>query len=210
MVAMRFRFCGDLDCPNWVLSEVAQLSKLSSLRVKVLASQVVVNSLEGSFNHEKVLKVVSNDAEGMSILKGVVAAVHFLLINAARYDVDETSLTQEIQQLGLPKENAEAITKVYREHKETLRDNLSSKSFRVSRHMETDWRVDHVIASSESSSSSGPLVHLNIMSDPNPHKGASGLESRVESTAFEMSVDQLDLLLHELGDARDKLRRLNE
>ena len=124
---MRFRFCGDLDCPNWVLSEVAELSKLSGIRVKVLASQVVVNSLEGTFSHEKLLKLVSDDAEGMSILKGMVAAVHFVLVNAARYDVDETSLTQEIQQLGLPKENAEAITKVYREYKEMLRDNLSSK-----------------------------------------------------------------------------------
>ena len=205
---MRFRFCGDLDCPNWLLSEVAQLSKLSSLRVKVLASQVVVNSLEGSFNHEKVLKVMSNDAEGMSILKGVVAAVHFLLLNAARYDVDETSLTQEIQQLGLPKENAEAITKVYWEHKETLRTFFKELSCLEAHGDRLESR--YVIASSESSSSSGPLVHLNIMSDPNPHKGASGLESRAESTAFEMSVDQLDLLLHELGDARDKLRRLNE
>lgn len=207
---MRFRFCGDLDCPNWVLSEVAELSKLSGIRVKVLASQVVVNSLEGTFSHEKLLKLVSDDAEGMSILKGMVAAVHFVLVNAARYDVDETSLTQEIQQLGLPKENAEAITKVYREYKEMLRDNLSSKSFRVSRHVETDWRVDHVIASSDSSSSSGPLVHLNIKSDPTPHKGHFGLKDRTKSTAFEMSVDQLDLLLHELSDAREKLHRLRE
>ncbi len=203
---MRFRFCGDLDCPNWVLSEVAALSKLSSARVKVLASEVILNSLQGAFNHEKVLKLISDESDGLSTLKGVVAAVHFILINAARYDVDETSLTQEIQQLGLPKENAEAIARMYREHKDSLRDNLSSKSFRVSRLVETDWRVDHVLASSDPKASPGALVHLNIKSDPAPHRGSSHVKERLESTAFELSVDQLDLLLHELSQARDKIK----
>ncbi len=27
---MRFRFCGDLDCPDWVLAEISTLSKLVS------------------------------------------------------------------------------------------------------------------------------------------------------------------------------------
>ena len=203
---MRFRFCGDLDCPNWLLSEVAALSKISTARVKVLANEIVSNCLQGTFNHEKVLKVESEESDGMSTLKGAVAAVHFILINAARHDVDETSLTQEIQQLGLPKENAEEISRSYRENKESLRDNLSSKSFRVSRLVDTEWRVDHVIASSDSKAASGPLVHLNVKFDPAPHRDSSRVKERLKSTAFELSVDQLDLLLYELGQAKDKIK----
>ncbi|EDL95614.1 COMM domain containing 4 (predicted), isoform CRA_f [Rattus norvegicus] len=34
---MRFRFCGDLDCPDWVLAEISTLAKIvkcpGSLRV---------------------------------------------------------------------------------------------------------------------------------------------------------------------------------
>ena len=37
--------------------------------------------------------------------------------NAAKHDLDEASLVQEIQQLGLPKENSDAIGRQYREHK---------------------------------------------------------------------------------------------
>jgi hypothetical protein len=211
---MKFRFCGDLDCPNWVLSEVAELSKLTSVRVKVIANQVVINSLEGTFNHEKVLKLTTSDADGLSTIKGVIAAVHFILINAARYDIDEASLTQEIQQLGLPKENAEAITKIYRDQKVALRGGLSSKSFRVSRLVDADWRVDHIIASSDSpagggAGGGGSLVHLSVKSDPNPHGEESQQNTRAENTAFEMSVDQLDLLLHELVQAREKMKSLS-
>lgn len=25
---MKFRFCGDLDCPDWILAEIATISKI--------------------------------------------------------------------------------------------------------------------------------------------------------------------------------------
>ena len=38
-----------------------------------------------------------------------VAALHFVLSQSAKYDIDDTTLQLEIQQLGLPKENADAL-----------------------------------------------------------------------------------------------------
>ena len=46
---------------------------------------------------------------GHSDTKGVVAALHFVLSQSAKYDIDDTTLQLEIQQLGLPKENADAL-----------------------------------------------------------------------------------------------------
>lgn len=75
---MRFRFCGDLDCPDWVLAEINTLSKMvsppaaevayfsqsdrcmplqSAIRVKVLVSQVILYCLEGELNYEKVRNI---------------------------------------------------------------------------------------------------------------------------------------------------------
>ena len=202
---MKFRFCGDLDCPNWVLSEIATLSQFSSVRVKVLAVQVLSSALEGTFNHEKVLKLAGNGAEGLSNIKGITAAVHFILTNAARYDLDEMSLTQEIQQLGLPKENAEAITKLYREHKDGLREILSIKSYRMSRFLGADWRLDRTIASSDEDKVES-IFNLNIRMDRFPHEISKS--KNVEEYAFEMTMEQLDLFTHELQIAKEKMVRL--
>uniref|UniRef100_A0A2I3S8Y2 Uncharacterized protein n=1 Tax=Pan troglodytes TaxID=9598 RepID=A0A2I3S8Y2_PANTR len=37
----RFWFCGDLDCPDWVLAEISTLAKMSSVKLQLLCSQVL-------------------------------------------------------------------------------------------------------------------------------------------------------------------------
>lgn len=98
---MRFRFCGDLDCPDWVLAEVATLSKMTSVRIRILVIQILSYCLQGTFNYEKVLKLAADNADGISDIKGSIAAVHFMITNAAKHDLDEGSLVMEIQQLGI-------------------------------------------------------------------------------------------------------------
>jgi len=207
---MRFRFCGDLDCPDWVLAEVATLSKLSSVRVKILVVQILSYCLEGTFNHDKILKLAADNTDGLADIKGCVAAVHFIVTNAAKYDLDEGSLVQEIQQLGLPKENSEAIARQYREHKDSLRTRFADQSYRISKLVSTEWRVDQVVASSSSvagggagaedgTGNLGPLVHLKLTIDTKPHEaGGSG----VEELAFEVQPDKLDVLVQELALAK--------
>jgi len=37
---MKFRFCGDQDCPDWFLTQMGTLSRLSSVKAKLLAQHV--------------------------------------------------------------------------------------------------------------------------------------------------------------------------
>eukprot|EP01035_Chromulina_nebulosa_P019533 gene19533-25431_t len=109
---MKFRFCGDLDCPDWILAEIAILSKLTSVRIKVLTTQIIAYSVAGNFDYNKILKLASDNEDGINEIKGAIAATHFIITNACKHDVDELSLIQEIQQLGLPKENSEALADI--------------------------------------------------------------------------------------------------
>jgi hypothetical protein len=150
-----------------------------------------------------------------------VAAVHFILTNAAKYDVDERSLIQEIQQLGLPKENAEAIAKQYRDHKDNLRAKFSEQSYRVSRLLKADWRVDHILASSTvigEEPFSGPVIHLKFQVDTAPERESAnplGKEvvvsdgNRVKDIAFEVTAERLDILIHELAEAQKRLESVD-
>eukprot|EP01033_Poteriospumella_lacustris_P002347 gene2347-1712_t len=66
---MRFRFCGDLDCPDWVLAEINTLSKMSSVRLRILVSQIIGFCLVGQLNYEKILKIAEDNADGLSDIK---------------------------------------------------------------------------------------------------------------------------------------------
>ena len=50
--------------------------------------------------------------------------------SAAGSDTDAHVLDSELQQLGLPKEHAAALTKVYAENQEKIRTSLTSQSLK--------------------------------------------------------------------------------
>jgi COMM domain containing 4 len=218
---MRFRFCGDLDCPDWVLAEIATLSKLTSVRMKILVAQTILHCVNGSFNYEKVSKLVSTEeSDGVSDLKGAIAAVNFIVFNAAKHDLDDASLIQEIQQLGLPKENSEAIGKLFKEKKDEMRDQLASESYSIAKVLKCDWRIDGVIATSEEPAPLESVAHLKFVVDTRPQDSVieNGLSTdgkgvvvdgyRVKELAFECSSENIDLLVHELGRAEAVLDSL--
>jgi hypothetical protein len=57
----------------------------------------------------------------------MVAALHFIFLNSAKYDVDSQSvLPNELQQLGLPKDICTAIVRAFQQAREALRAKLAN------------------------------------------------------------------------------------
>ncbi|XP_072349035.1 COMM domain-containing protein 4 isoform X2 [Scyliorhinus torazame] len=132
---MRFRFCGDLDCPDWVLAEISTLAKISSVKMKLLCVQVMKELLGDGIDYEKIAKLTADAKFETSDIKATIAVLNFVLASAGKYGVDGESLSSELQQLGLPKVN-----------------KLDSVS----------WRVDYTLSSSELKEVNEPVVHLKI------------------------------------------------
>ncbi|XP_042198949.1 COMM domain-containing protein 4 isoform X2 [Callorhinchus milii] len=105
---MRFRFCGDLDCPDWVLAEISTLAKISSVKMKLLCVQVLKELLGEGIDYEKITKLTADAKFDSSDVKATIAVLSFILSSAAKYSVDGESLSSELQQLGLPKELKQA------------------------------------------------------------------------------------------------------
>ncbi|XP_071610812.1 COMM domain-containing protein 4 [Heliangelus exortis] len=198
---MRFRFCGDLDCPDWVLAEISTLAKISSVKLKLICAQVLRDMLGEAMEYEKILKLTSDAKLESGDVKATIAVLGFILSSAAKHNVDSESLSSELQQLGLPKEHASGLCRSYEEKQSCLQDRLRACSLRLSRLGSVGWRVDYTLSSSELWEVNEPLVHLTF----NLRDGQRG---RADTIPVTLSADKFQVLLAELKQAQALMNTL--
>ncbi|NWR33521.1 COMD4 protein, partial [Tachuris rubrigastra] len=185
----RFRFCGDLDCPDWVLAEISTLAKISSVKLKLICAQVLRDLLGEPMEYEKILKLTSDAKLESGDVKATIAVLGFILSSAAKHNVDSESLSSELQQLGLPKaEHASGLCRSYEEKQSSLQDSLRACSLRLSQLGLVRWRVDYTLSSSELQEVNEPLVHLTL----NVQNSECGRTTAVSVT---LSADKFRVLL---------------
>lgn len=186
---MRFKFCGEADAPDWVLAEINTISKISSVRVKLVIVQILNGIIDGSLDYEKLTKVGSSSSLGSSDVEASIAGLHFILTNAAKNDVDDTTLAKELQQLGMPKEHSDSICRTYAKEKERLQKKLLSSSLKMASDQSPEWAVDYILANQNQESSAVAHVALKTTETGQPITVA-------------LTEEKLKLLLHELKTAR--------
>ncbi|XP_068814650.1 COMM domain-containing protein 4 isoform X1 [Struthio camelus] len=198
---MRFRFCGDLDCPDWVLAEISTLAKISSVKLKLICAQVLKDLLGEAIDYEKILKLTSDAKLESGDVKATIAVLSFILTSAAKHSVDSESLSSELQQLGLPKEHATGLCRSYEEKQSPLQDSLRACSLRLSQLDSVSWRVDYTLSSSELQEVNEPLVHL-MFSVRDRDSGVT------ETVPMAVSADKFRVLLAELKQAQALMKTL--
>ena len=192
---MRFRFCGDLDCPDWVLAEISILSKVTSVKMKLLCVQVVSELLGGSIDYTKVSKLTADAKYEVSDVKASVAALNYIFSSAGKHNVDGETVSNELQQLGLPKEHAQALCKVYEDKLSQIRNTLRKQSLRLPQLKALDWRVDLVLSSSQVEDVNEPEVQLKLVTSDTSVLGKN------ETHGFTVSGDKFRVLVAELKRA---------
>ncbi|XP_019388697.1 PREDICTED: COMM domain-containing protein 4 [Crocodylus porosus] len=198
----RFRFCGDLDCPDWVLAEISTLSKISSVKLKLICAQVLKDLLGEGIDYEKILKLTSDAKFESGDVKATIAVLSFILSSAAKHNVDNESLSSELQQLGLPKEHATGLCRSYEEKQSALQDSLRTRSLRLNQLDSVSWRVDYTLSSSELQEVNEPLVHLKF----NIRDRDRGV---TEPIAMAVSAEKFQVLLAELKQAQALMKTLH-
>uniref|UniRef100_A0A8C5QUQ0 COMM domain containing 4 n=1 Tax=Leptobrachium leishanense TaxID=445787 RepID=A0A8C5QUQ0_9ANUR len=197
----RFRFCGDLDCPDWVLAEISTLARISSVKLKLICAQVLKELLGETIDYEKILKLTADARFESGDIKATVAVLCFILSSAAKHNVSSDNLSSELQQLGLPKEHAASLCRSYEEKQNALQETLRESSLRLTRMSSMSWRVDQTLSSSVLQHVNEPLVHLNLSL-----KDDAYLTRPVTVT---MSATKLRVLLTEMKQALEMMNALN-
>ncbi|KAF6017493.1 COMMD4 [Bugula neritina] len=198
---MRFRFCGGLDCPDWVLAEITILAKMSSIKMKLLCAQVVKNLLGEELDYDKVKKYTSDAKYDTSDVKAAIAVLKFIFNSAARYNVESSPLFDELQQLGLPKEHSTALCKTFADNSTKLQEFFKLKSLKLSQVKDLSYTVKHVLDPTNTQVMEEPLIQLSLVLDSPDNLSPQTL-------SFSLTVRKFQVFLHEMKQARESMKHV--
>jgi len=160
---MRFRFCGGEDCPDWLLAEIASLAAVSVVKVRQLTAEACrLLSEDKQIRPERLEALVADTKLQPKEVAALITAVHWIVHGGARDALEYQVLGDELQQLGMPKEHAGAIARVYRDRRDGLLKSLRQRSLRLSHLESIQWHLQDKIGTKV-----GPeiLLHLDLGSN---------------------------------------------
>ncbi|KAK9707629.1 hypothetical protein QE152_g27700 [Popillia japonica] len=186
---MKFRFCGDADCPDWVLVEINILSTLSSVKLKLLAQVVANGIINPPIDMTKAEKLFADSKLDLDLdLKACVACLSFIITSTVGYNCDRSVLHSELQQLGLPREHSTSIRRVTDDNYGEIAAKLAASSLKIN-----------------------PLQKCNIQHDKNTNIFEVSLEiGNNPPTNILITPFTLDVLLENLKSVRSTMKELHE
>ncbi|KAL4114045.1 hypothetical protein PRIC2_014963 [Phytophthora ramorum] len=136
---MKFRFCGGLEPPDWLLAEMPLLSgehtKVTASDLVVMCEVIGADIAIQELDHAHTLFEDAEDA------KATVAALRFILTHAAKYDVERRDLIEELQQLGMQQGPAEGIAQSYEDQRVRIQDQQRAHRFQFAHVEKVEWKV---------------------------------------------------------------------
>jgi len=215
LAIMKFRFTGGRDCPDWVLSEVFALSKLTSIKTKMLSTYILQTHLGQSLagpkdlDMNKLLRLTSDAKFGADDVKAASAALTFILFSSAKHDCQPSEVTSELQQLGLPKEHSLALGKVLADFKQQLIQHLKESSLVIGgpKPTITDWKIQQADSPSivaEPNHQSNKSLALTLSIETRKTWAHPGQNKDVTLTPTQMRV-----LLENLRSAKEVMGELS-
>ena len=142
---MKFKFCGNIDCPDWLITEIVYLSKITPVKLRILGNLICKYIMkEGdTVKINKILEEMNLTQEEITI---VISSLCFIIRSSGKFNVDDMILSQELQQLGLPQDTADAISKVYKKNKDILRNYLKEDIFSFNRVSDVHYKTSYSMA----------------------------------------------------------------
>ncbi|XP_057337749.1 COMM domain-containing protein 4 [Microplitis mediator] len=129
---MKFRFLGDGDCPDWLLAQIITMSRMTSIKMKLLGQLVVKSILNnGEIDEDKIKKLTQDAKLDWDDAISIVSALEMIMTSSSRYEVNADDLSSELQQLGLPKEHSIVIGRLHTDNYSQIHDHLLSQSLRL-------------------------------------------------------------------------------
>lgn len=126
-----FRFLGGQDCPDWLLAQISEFSKLSSVKFRGLCQLSIDFLLNKEVADESVERFVSEHIDNASVRR-FLYSLSFMMKNTASYNCASEDFETECTHLGLPPEHSKMLARVYTGNvdvlKKYVRDSIPKES----------------------------------------------------------------------------------
>ncbi|XP_049538450.1 COMM domain-containing protein 4 [Anopheles darlingi] len=194
---MKFRFCGDGDCPDWVLAEIhSNLAQLTTDQLNELGEHTAKSILGADIPESDLSKIYAITKGSWDAPKGAIACLRFLLTSAARHRTDTAVFGTELQQLGLPKDHTATMCRLLGDYVQRIRATLRDNSLSVN-------QLDSFECSIPKNTIDCIQLKLGIQNEI-----VDGLPRKTSHTVNLNRNDAL-LLLNELKAVRDTMENYN-
>ena len=167
---MLFKFLGNSDAPDWLLSEMNTLSLVSSVRIKFILLQVYNIIIGAQIDYDEINKHLMDSKLNDSGKRAVLTILTFIVENAVRFDVEPEDLVNELAQLGAPHSHASTINRFYKEYRRPLRKLFKQNFLRFSHPELIEYNSDIVFKTSASKENDDPQGRITLKFHPNDNK----------------------------------------
>jgi len=203
VLIMKFKFCGNNECPEWILSEIVILTKISAIRLRVLAGHIIAKIKGLPYDLAKIEKLCLDSGLTPAETHSALAVLEFVIRGASKYRVEEAELMKEIEQLGLPHENTESIIKTMGKDREGLIAATKNSVLRISRPIGVDYLIGFVAGNGQQKKGNiiGTEIKLKISYQ-------DGIEKVQKDTEFAIERKELSQLISDLKKCEDMINGL--
>ncbi|KAK2952186.1 putative COMM domain containing 4 [Blattamonas nauphoetae] len=144
------------------LSKVNSLSKLSSIRLKAILTILTKEITGQEYDESTLQKHLASAKLSPSESRSALSVLRFIIVNAVRYDCSEDILIGELQQLGLPNEHCESVSKEVTKSREIIKEFLATQTFALPHLEKFEWRVDYPVVLSNTETVTEPRIRFSM------------------------------------------------
>ena len=60
---MKFKFCGNIDCPEWLITEISFLNKINAVKLRIVTTNICTTIISGENKPEKSIKMKKKEKQ---------------------------------------------------------------------------------------------------------------------------------------------------
>ncbi|KAI9920641.1 hypothetical protein PsorP6_000983 [Peronosclerospora sorghi] len=132
-------------------------------------------------------------------LEAAIAALHFILTHAAKYDIERADLVEELQQLGFDEPTTQAIAQNYETQRVRIQEQQRAHRFRFPGIKNVDYKVEASSKITWDLKLDQPAVECDVMTTPvraAPSPALSFDMTKLKFLALYEELSQAQSILH--------------